>query len=35
MRKSSAQGNQYLAQTVAAGAGISNSDMECVDFLNV
>src|SRR6266852_9764793 len=34
MRKSSAQGTIF-SQTVADRAGISNSDMECVDFLNV
>jgi DNA-binding MarR family transcriptional regulator len=34
MRKSSAQGTIF-AQTVADRAGISHSDMECLDFLNV
>src|SRR6266403_6256430 len=34
MWKSSAQGTIF-SQTVADRAGISNSDMECVDFLNV
>jgi DNA-binding MarR family transcriptional regulator len=34
MRKSSAQGTIF-SQTVADRAGISNSDMECIDFLNV
>src|SRR5882724_7211869 len=34
MRKSSAQVTIF-SQTVADRAGISNSDMECVDFLNV
>jgi DNA-binding MarR family transcriptional regulator len=34
MRKSSAQ-RTIFSQTVADRAGISNSDMECVDFLNV
>jgi DNA-binding MarR family transcriptional regulator len=34
MRKSSAQGTIF-SQTVADRAGISSSDMECVDFLNV
>src|SRR6266436_606042 len=34
MRKSSAQGTIF-SQTVADRAGISNSDMECMDFLNV
>ncbi len=34
MRKSSAQGTIF-SQTVADRAAISNSDMECMDFLNV
>jgi len=34
MRKSSAQGTIF-AQTVADRAGVSSSDMECIDFLNV
>jgi DNA-binding MarR family transcriptional regulator len=34
MRKSSAQGTIF-SQVVADRAGISNSDMECIDFLNV
>ena len=34
MRRSSAQGVMY-GQAVANMAGISNSDMECMDFLNL
>jgi DNA-binding MarR family transcriptional regulator len=34
MRKSSAQGTIF-AQAVAERAGVSSSDMDCVDFLNV
>jgi DNA-binding MarR family transcriptional regulator len=34
MRKSSAQGTLF-AQAVAEHAGISNSDMDCMDFLNM
>src|SRR3954462_11597118 len=34
MRRSSAQGVLY-GQTVANVAGISNSDLECLDFLNL
>ena len=34
MRKSSAQGTLF-AQVVAEHAGISNSDMDCMDFLNM
>jgi DNA-binding MarR family transcriptional regulator len=34
LRKSSAQGTLF-AQAVAEHAGISNSDMDCVDFLNM
>jgi DNA-binding MarR family transcriptional regulator len=34
LRKSSAQGTIF-AQSVADRAGISSSDMECMDFLNV
>jgi DNA-binding MarR family transcriptional regulator len=34
MRKSSAQGTIF-AQSVADRAGISSSDMDCMDFLNV
>src|SRR6201991_1922241 len=34
MRRSSAQGAMF-AKTVADRAGISNSDMDCMDFLNM
>ena len=34
MRKASAQGTMF-AKTVADRAGISSSDMDCMDFLNV
>jgi DNA-binding MarR family transcriptional regulator len=34
MRKSSAQGTMF-AQAVAEQAGISSSDMDCMDFLNM
>src|ERR1700760_1360530 len=34
MRKSSAQGTMF-AKAVAEHAGISNSDMDCMDFLNM
>jgi DNA-binding MarR family transcriptional regulator len=34
MRKSSAQGTIF-AQAVAERAGVSSSDMDCIDFLNV
>jgi DNA-binding MarR family transcriptional regulator len=34
MRKSSAQGTLF-AQAVAEHAGISSSDMDCIDFLNM
>jgi DNA-binding MarR family transcriptional regulator len=34
MRKSSAQGTLF-AQTVAGHAGISSSDMDCMDFVNM
>jgi len=34
LRKSSAQGTLF-AQAVAEHAGISNSDMDCMDFLNM
>src|ERR1700740_2764995 len=34
MRKSSAQGTLF-AQAVADQAGISSSDMDCMDFLNM
>jgi DNA-binding MarR family transcriptional regulator len=34
MRKSSAQGTMF-AQAVAEQAGISSSDMDCMDFLNI
>src|SRR5712692_5202881 len=34
MRKSSAQGTIF-AQAVADRAGVSSSDMDCIDFLNV
>ena len=34
MRRSSAQG-AIFSQTVASRAGISSSDMECLDFLNL